>query len=390
MLDQTPRDSVGDSGIWQHLQSPSLPVADLADARSARRATTSRPTCCCGRSASRRCARAPSRSACTRTALLDLVRDNRGPDDAPQLSVGSAAELTWLFAALARGEIVEPQLSQRVLGWLSLNSDLSMVASAFGLDPLVAPRPDHGVLLDEQDRHRRRRAQRGRRAPRPARRASPTRCRCSSPTRCSPSRLAVLDAHAPGRARPARVRALSGCRELAASVVTAFAASLSRAMPSRTASRVSGAPSTRKCPATGTRTFVAPSSALPSGTCASNVPNTDTMRAFTDAALPSITIVSSPGSRARMLGSVNRRARRAPENGVQIATSPRRPSASASSRSSRCLPTRPPLLCATMIRPAGRTRTRASARASRSEVSTIGRRFRSQAVHDRHAVALRR
>ena len=30
VLDRAPRDAVGDSGIWQHLQSPSLPIADLA------------------------------------------------------------------------------------------------------------------------------------------------------------------------------------------------------------------------------------------------------------------------------------------------------------------------------------------------------------------------
>jgi beta-lactamase class A len=34
-----------------------------------------------------------------------------------------------------------------VLGWLSLNTDLSMVASAFGLDPLAHREPDHGILL---------------------------------------------------------------------------------------------------------------------------------------------------------------------------------------------------------------------------------------------------
>jgi beta-lactamase class A len=82
-----------------------------------------------------------------RTALLDLVRDSRGPDDAPQLSVGSTAELSWLFAALARGEIVDSLTSSRVLGWLSLNADLSMVASAFGLDPLSHRGVDHGMLL---------------------------------------------------------------------------------------------------------------------------------------------------------------------------------------------------------------------------------------------------
>jgi len=82
-----------------------------------------------------------------RTALLDLVRDSRGPDDAPQLSVGSTAELSWLFAALARNEILDQLTSQRVMGWLSLNSDLSMVASAFGLDPLSHRGVDHDTLL---------------------------------------------------------------------------------------------------------------------------------------------------------------------------------------------------------------------------------------------------
>ena len=82
-----------------------------------------------------------------RTALLDLVRDSRGPDDAPQLSVGSTAELSWLFGALARNEIVDPLTSQRVMGWLSLNSDLSLVASAFGLDPLSHRGADHNTLL---------------------------------------------------------------------------------------------------------------------------------------------------------------------------------------------------------------------------------------------------
>jgi beta-lactamase class A len=75
------------------------------------------------------------------------VRDIRGPDDAPQLSVGSTAELSWLFGALYRGQVVDAPTSQRVLGWLSLNTDLSLVASAFGLDPLAHRTVDHGIQL---------------------------------------------------------------------------------------------------------------------------------------------------------------------------------------------------------------------------------------------------
>jgi beta-lactamase class A len=146
ILDKTPRDLVGDSGVWQHMQAPALPVADLATlvgATSDNMATNlllSRV----GLDAVRRRSESLGLS---RTALLDLVRDTRGPDDAPQLSVGSTAELSWLFGALARGEIVDQATSQRVMGWLSLNCDLSMVASAFGLDPLAHRMPDHDTLL---------------------------------------------------------------------------------------------------------------------------------------------------------------------------------------------------------------------------------------------------
>ena len=146
VLDRAPRDAVGDSGIWQHLQSPSLPLADLAALIGA--TSDNLATNVLIRHVGLEAVRARTEAlGLTRTALLDLVRDHRGPDDAPQLSIGSAKELTWLFASLARGEIVSPEVSQRVVGWLSLNSDLSMVASAFGLDPLAHRTPDHGVLL---------------------------------------------------------------------------------------------------------------------------------------------------------------------------------------------------------------------------------------------------
>lgn len=146
ILDKTPRDAVGDSGIWQHLQAPSLPVADLASLVGA--TSDNLATNVLLRQVGLDAVRARTESlGLMRTALLDLVRDSRGPDDAPQLSVGSAAELSWLFAALARGEVVDTLTSTRVLGWLSLNADLSMVASAFGLDPLSHRGADHGLQL---------------------------------------------------------------------------------------------------------------------------------------------------------------------------------------------------------------------------------------------------
>lgn len=146
ILDKTPRDAVGDSGIWQHLQAPSLPVADLATLIGA--TSDNLATNVLLRQVGLNAVRARTESlGLMRTALLDLVRDSRGPDDAPQLSVGSTAELSWLFGALARSEVVDALTSQRVMGWLSLGTDLSMVASAFGLDPLSHRGADHNTLL---------------------------------------------------------------------------------------------------------------------------------------------------------------------------------------------------------------------------------------------------
>jgi beta-lactamase class A len=48
---------------------------------------------------------------------------------------------------LARGEVVSRAVSDQVVAWLSLNADLSMVAAAFGLDPLCHADPDRGVRL---------------------------------------------------------------------------------------------------------------------------------------------------------------------------------------------------------------------------------------------------
>jgi beta-lactamase class A len=146
ILDKTPRDAVGDSGIWQHLQAPSLPVSDLATIVGA--TSDNLATNVLLRQVGLDAVRMRTESlGLSRTALLDLVRDTRGPDDAPQLSVGSTVELAWLFGALARSEIVDPLTSQRVMGWLSLNADLSLVASAFGLDPLSHRGVDHSTLL---------------------------------------------------------------------------------------------------------------------------------------------------------------------------------------------------------------------------------------------------
>jgi len=146
ILDKTPGDAVGDSGIWQRLQAPALPVTDLALLVGA--TSDNLATNVLLRQVGLDSVRARGELlGLSRTALLDLVRDHRGPDDAPQLSIGSTAELSWLFSSLARGQVVDAVTSKRVLGWLSHNADLSMVSSAFGLDPLSHRTPDSGLQL---------------------------------------------------------------------------------------------------------------------------------------------------------------------------------------------------------------------------------------------------
>lgn len=144
ILDKNSVVAVADSGIWQHLRAPSLPLADLATLVGS--ASDNLATNVLLRHIGLEAVRRRTESLGIRkTALLDVVRDERGPDDAPQLSVGSTAELAWLFGALARGQLVSQPVSQRVLDWLSLGTDLSLVASAFGLDPLAHRHVDHGI-----------------------------------------------------------------------------------------------------------------------------------------------------------------------------------------------------------------------------------------------------
>ena len=146
LVERSVEDSVGDSGLWQHLQAPVLPTADLAALIGG--VSDNLATNVLLRRFGLDAVRSRAEELGLRhTALLDRVRDRRGPDDAPQLSIGATGELARLFAGLARGQVIDSMTSSRVIGWLSLGADLSMVASAFGLDPLAHRALDHGIQL---------------------------------------------------------------------------------------------------------------------------------------------------------------------------------------------------------------------------------------------------
>lgn len=146
LQDRREEDVARGAGVWQYLRAPQLPVADLAVLVGA--AGDNLATNVLLRRVGLQAVTERAHSLGLHdTALIDLARDHRGPDDAPQLSVGSTRELTWLFQALAHGEVVSPGVSRRVVSWLSLGADLSLVAQAFGLNPLAHRQADHGMTL---------------------------------------------------------------------------------------------------------------------------------------------------------------------------------------------------------------------------------------------------
>lgn len=137
---------LADSGIWYLMAQRELAVSDLCILVGAfsDNLATNVLVRRVGVPAVRRAARD---LGCTRSALLDRIREHRGPDDPPTLSVGTAAELSQVMAMLHRGEAFGSQVSEQVLRWIAADADLSMVASAFDLDPLAHAEPDRGITL---------------------------------------------------------------------------------------------------------------------------------------------------------------------------------------------------------------------------------------------------
>lgn len=137
---------VADSGLWQHLTVDELPLADVARlvGSVSDNLATNALIDLVGLDAVDGLART---LGLTHTRLHDIVRDERTPDDPPALSTGNAAELVRLCRDIQLGRAVSVSASALVRDWLCLNTDLSMVAAAFGLDPLAHTDPDRGVQL---------------------------------------------------------------------------------------------------------------------------------------------------------------------------------------------------------------------------------------------------
>lgn len=137
---------VADSGLWYRMASRALPFVDLCALVGA--FSDNLATNVLVRHLGLAGPRARARElGCVDSALLDRIRAERGPDVPPTLSVGRADELSGVLVALEQGASVPPEVSARVLEWLGAGADLSMVAAAFGLDPLAHDEADRGVHL---------------------------------------------------------------------------------------------------------------------------------------------------------------------------------------------------------------------------------------------------
>ncbi len=146
VLARDPELLVADSGIWQHLRIETLPIDDLC-VLTASVSDNLATNVLLKRVGLPRIRDLAESLGLVHTMLLDYVRDHRGPDDPPTLSTGSASELSRLISQLARKELISSTVSEQVNAWLATGVDLSMVASAFGLDPLAHAVSDRSFLV---------------------------------------------------------------------------------------------------------------------------------------------------------------------------------------------------------------------------------------------------
>ena len=150
--------AMADSGLWQHLATDTLPLDDVARlvgtvsdnwATNVLLARVGGPSGVRGNDV-----------ASAGIALLDYVREHRTEQMPPRMSSGSALGCVRLLTSLYRDAVgtrgvdpltgaasAHPRVGQRVFGWLRDAVDLSMVAGAFGLDPLAHSEPDRGYTV---------------------------------------------------------------------------------------------------------------------------------------------------------------------------------------------------------------------------------------------------
>lgn len=133
--------AVSDSGLWQHLDTELLPLADVCTLIGA--VSDNWATNVLLEVVGLDAVGARARElGCERSGLLDRVRVVRTEPDTPALSVGTARELAEVARRIRVAATGSPVVgisgpaARLVEQWLLAGVDLSMVAAPFGLDPL--------------------------------------------------------------------------------------------------------------------------------------------------------------------------------------------------------------------------------------------------------------
>ncbi len=147
LLERSSVDPVADSGIWQHLDAAALTLHDAATLVGLCSDNLATNALIARLGGLTPVAAVAAELAITGLALHDIVRDERTAEHRATLSTGSARGYATLMARLVRADGIPASVAARVLAWLSLGVDHSMVAAAFGLDPLAHQRPDRGFTV---------------------------------------------------------------------------------------------------------------------------------------------------------------------------------------------------------------------------------------------------
>ena len=135
---------VEDSGLWRHLRVNELPLIDAAVLVAA--VSDNWATNALLDKVGLDAVQARGRAlGYPESRLEDYVRDVRGPDVPPTISLGRAEDWVDLLARMHRRELLSPAIDSRVERWLGTSVDLSMVAAAFRLDPLVHEAKSDGL-----------------------------------------------------------------------------------------------------------------------------------------------------------------------------------------------------------------------------------------------------
>ena len=145
-VERRPSEWMNDSGLWYLLQADELSLYDVAALIGA--VSDNAATNTLGRVIGLDVVAEHTAALGYRhSGLDDIVRYPRPPGAPRRLSHGTAAELSAFVAALARNETLSTASCDVFKRWLGAGMDLSMVAAAFGLDPLAHYEFDRDIWL---------------------------------------------------------------------------------------------------------------------------------------------------------------------------------------------------------------------------------------------------